>query len=149
MKGISLAIAVSLLSLGAPQLAQAQGPNHNAAAAQQQRYQEAEAVWQRIVAQQPNNAAAHYNLGIAQAQQQKWEPALESYERAIELHPSYANAHFNRGRALFKLGDFEAAGQAYRQVIALEPQNDLVQALLAELEILTQQGSNVAASPAE
>lgn len=141
MKGISLAIVISLLGLTAgPQLAQASPDslNPSAVVAQHSRYQDAEAVWQRILMRSPVSAEAYYNLGIAQANQQKCEVAIESYGQAIALEPDFAHAHFNLGQAQTKLGQYQAAAQSYGRVLALDPQESIAQEMLNELEVLAQ-----------
>ncbi len=139
MKGISLAVVISLLGVTAgPQLAHASPDSLNpaAVAAQHSRYQDAEAVWQRILMRSPGSAEAYYNLGIAQANQQKWEVAIESYGQAIALEPDFAHAHFNLGQAQTKLGQYQAAAQSYGRVLALDPQESVAQEMLNELEVL-------------
>ncbi len=145
MKGISLAILVSFLGLtAAPQLAQANPDllRPAAVAAQHSRYQEAEAVWQRISVRNPASAEAYYNLGIAQTNQQKWEAAIESYGQAIVLEPDFVHAYFNLGQAQARLGRYQAATQSYRRVLALDPQEGWAEELLAELEIIAR-GSGI------
>jgi len=139
MKGISLAIVVTLLGVTtAPQLAEAKpvALRSAAVAAQQSRYQEAEAVWQRISVKDPSSAQAYYNLGIAQANQLKWEAAIDSYEQAIAIDANFAHAFCNLGQAQAKLGQYEAAAQSYRQVLALDPREGLAAEMLSELEVL-------------
>lgn len=141
MKGLSLAVVVSLLGLTAvPQLAQASpdAPRPAAVAAQRSRYQDAEAVWQRIILRNPDSSAAYYNLGIAQANQQNWEAAIDSYGQAIALEPDFVSAYFNLGRAQTKLEQYQAAAQSYRRVLALAPQESLAAEMLNELKVLVQ-----------
>ena len=141
MKGISLAVVISLLGLTAgAQLAQA-SPNSlrpGAVAAQHSRHQEAEAVWQRILMRNPVSAEAYYNLGIAQTNQQKWEAAIESYGQAIVLEHNFVHAYFNLAQAQTKLGQYQAAAQSYSRVLALNPQESFAQEMLNELEVLAQ-----------
>lgn len=104
-----------------------------------QRYQEAEALWQRIVATTPANPEAYYNLGIALGHQQKWNAAIAAYGQAIALEPTFAHAHYNLGRALVQIEQFSAAAQAYRQAQQLDPQESLAQELLQELEAIARE----------
>jgi tetratricopeptide (TPR) repeat protein len=140
MKGISLAIAISLLSCTAvAQTAQARGKETirpQAELAQMSRYQEAEVVWQRLAVQNPSNAEVHYNLGIALANQQKWQAAIDSFEQAIAINPKFVHAYCNLGRAQTKLEQYQAAAQSYRQALAFDPTESLAKELLDELKII-------------
>lgn len=141
MKGLSLAVLVSLLGLTAlPQLAQASPESLRPAAveAQDSRYQDAEAVWQRISQRNPESSEAYYNLGVAQANQRKWEAAIDSYGQAIALDPDFAHAYFNLGRAQAKLERNQAAAQSYRRALALDPQDSLAAEMLNELKVFAQ-----------
>ncbi len=146
MKGISLAVAASLLGVTiAPQLAEARPTTSlrpAAVSAQSSRYQEAEAVWQRILVLNPSNAEAYYNLGIAQANQRKWQAAIDSYEQAIAIDPDFVHAYCNLGRAQAKLEQFQAAALSYQQALTLDPQDPLAEELLSELKIIAR-GRNV------
>lgn len=140
MKGISLAIAFSLLGgmTVMPQAAQAK-PGvllPAAVSAQHNRYEEAEAVWQRIAQRNPESSDAYYNLGIAQANQQKWEAAIDAYGQAIAINPDFVHAYLHLGRAQVKMGRFQAAAQSYQRALALDPQERLAEELLDELEII-------------
>ena len=141
MKGISLAVVISLLGLTAvPQLVQASPDSLRpaAVAAQHSRYQEAEAVWQRILMRNSGSAEAYYNLGIAQANQQKWEAAIDSYGQAIALNPDFVQAYFNLGLAQAKLERYQSAVQSYSRVLVLAPQDSLAKEVLNELNIVAQ-----------
>lgn len=154
MKGLSLAIAVSLLGfVSAPRVAGAKPAavlRPAAVAAQQARSREAEVVWQRISVRNPGNAEAYYNLGIAQANQQKWLEAVDSYEQAIAINPDFVYAHLQLGRAQVKVEQYQAAAQSYRRVLALDPQESLAKELMDELKIISRgHGVDLALVPEE
>jgi tetratricopeptide (TPR) repeat protein len=46
---------------------------------------------------QPNDPAAHFNLGAAYEKAGKLEDAIKEFEETIKLHPNSAEAHFNLG----------------------------------------------------
>jgi len=46
------------------------------------------------VRQNPNDADAHYNLGVAYLKLDQYQEAIASYKEAIRIKPDYANAHF-------------------------------------------------------
>jgi tetratricopeptide (TPR) repeat protein len=58
--------------------------------------------WRGVLAQDPNDARAHHNLGVALAQQGQSEAAVESLRLPLVHHPRYAEAHFNLGNVLLQ-----------------------------------------------
>lgn len=145
MKGISLAIAVSLLGCVALPQAVLAKPSvllPAAVSAQNNRYEEAEALWLRIAQRNSESADAYYNLGIAQANQQKWSEAMQSYEQAIAINPEFVHAHIQLGRAQVKVEQYQAAAQSYQRALALDPQESLAEELLDELKIISR-GSGI------
>jgi hypothetical protein len=64
---------------------------------------------QKSVALAPENAEAHYNLGVTLKELDRLEEAEESYRQAIALKPDFALALMNRGQLLFDKGEFEIA----------------------------------------
>ena len=73
--------------------------------------------------QQPADAEAHYNLGVALKAQGKLEEAIAEFRAAIRLKPDYAEAHSNLGIALRAQGKLEEAIAEYRAAIRLKPDN--------------------------
>lgn len=49
----------------------------------------------RSVNYDPNDANAHFNLGIILQAQEKLDEAIAAYRKAIQIDPNYANAHNN------------------------------------------------------
>ena len=69
----------------------------------------------------PDDAVAHYNLGVAQKSAGRLDEAVASYRRAVALKPDYFEAHYNLGNALKALGQLENAAQSYRRAVQLKP----------------------------
>ena len=69
----------------------------------------------------PDNAAAHYNLGNTLKEQAQLDAALRHFDRAIQLKPDYAEAYCNRANTLKDLQQPDAALINYQQAIALKP----------------------------
>ena len=69
----------------------------------------------------PEDAVAHYNLGVAQKSAGRLDEAVASYRRAVSLKPDYVEAHYNLGNALKSLGQQENAAQSYRRAVQLRP----------------------------
>jgi tetratricopeptide (TPR) repeat protein len=69
----------------------------------------AAAEWKKALALQPDEASAHYNLGLSLFQSGQPVEAIEHYERAIQLSPEYPEAHNNLGSALSAAGRLDEA----------------------------------------
>jgi predicted O-linked N-acetylglucosamine transferase (SPINDLY family) len=74
-----------------------------------------------VVELQPDNAVAHYQLGVALDEARRTGEALSSYERAIGAKPDFAEAHNNRGVALKALGRPDEALASFERAIRLRP----------------------------
>lgn len=73
------------------------------------------------VAEQPQRAEAHYELGNALFDLGRVSEAREHYARAAELNPEHAAAFCNLGLCLRFLGDFDGAIAAYERALELDP----------------------------
>ena len=62
----------------------------------------------------PNDADAHYNLGIAYNN-------LGQYQEAIRIKPDHARAHNNLGYAYDELGQYQNAIASYKEAIRIKP----------------------------
>jgi predicted O-linked N-acetylglucosamine transferase (SPINDLY family) len=69
----------------------------------------------------PNDPAAHLNLGNAFMDLKRPEEALARYDRALALRPDYVDALTNRGGALRQLKRLEEALAAYDRALAFMP----------------------------
>lgn len=82
----------------------------------------------------PQDAGAHFNLGIADGAMGNAEEIPE-YRKALELDPDLVLGYLNLGAALYDKGQYEQAIQVYRQGIDVNP---LVAALHYSLGIALQ-----------
>ena len=71
----------------------------------------------------PQDAQAHYNLGITLKKLERLDEAEESYKKAIVLMPDHAEAHYNLGITLRLLGRLEEAEESYKKAISLRPEH--------------------------
>lgn len=78
-------------------------------------------AFRRVIQFMPEDAEAHYNLGVAQKSLGKLDNAAASYRRAIELKPDYAEAHSNLGNALKDLGRLDDAVASFRLALKIKP----------------------------
>jgi protein O-GlcNAc transferase len=75
----------------------------------------------RALAINPDDAAAHSNLGHALHGLRRFEEALASCDRALQIQPDNPEALNNRGNALFALGQLDAALACYDRALRLRP----------------------------
>ncbi len=69
----------------------------------------------------PDDAEAHYNLGVVLKSAGQLDNAVASYRRAVALKSDFALAYYNLGNALKELGQLDDALVSYRRVIGLRP----------------------------
>ena len=81
---------------------------------------EARAAYARALELDPDNAAAHVNLGRLLHESGNARAATEHYRRAIELDPGHSTALFNLGVALEDLRMPDEAILAYRTALAAD-----------------------------
>jgi tetratricopeptide (TPR) repeat protein len=87
------------------------------ALANQRRFDEAMAQFQKALEVKPSDAETHNNLGVALAGRGQFDAALNHYRRALEINPNFAEARNNLGFILARLGRFQEATICYRQAL--------------------------------
>ncbi|MGA3066410.1 MAG: tetratricopeptide repeat protein [Tepidisphaeraceae bacterium] len=85
------------------------------------RLREAEELYRRILAQQPDHAETLALLGVVLSQSGRHEEALVAIERAVQLSPGNASHHYNHGVILVSAGRPDEAIAAYDRALAIEP----------------------------
>jgi len=86
------------------------------------RYASALALYDRILALDPNNASAAFNKGYVHLEYlNQYDSAAFWFEAAIERLPYYHQAHYNKGLALESLGQNEEALAAYNDALNYAP----------------------------
>ena len=89
----------------------------------------------RCIELDPEDASAHYNLGIALKDARKDDVQAEAmYRKTIELDPKHVDAHWNLAILLEMRGEVEGAIREARECARLgDPEGDArVETLLAE-----------------
>ncbi len=74
------------------------------------------------VCNNPLNASAHFNLGLAFKALQRYEEAVVSFSQTIAIQPDYAQAWNNRGVLLQDQSRWAEAAQSYAGAIAVQPE---------------------------
>jgi tetratricopeptide (TPR) repeat protein len=83
---------------------------------------EAIALYEQILALQPNFAEVHNNRGLALAELDRPEEAVASYARAAAIKPDNPETLCNWGLALAELGRWDEAEATFRGAIATHPE---------------------------
>ncbi len=83
-------------------------------------FSEAVEQFQLALAEDPRNAGAYNNLGIAYERLGR-EEAQEQYKRAILIQPDFAMAHFNLARLMLRNSRNNLAMLGFRQVLQIDP----------------------------
>ena len=95
------------------------------ALADQQRYPEAVALCDRVIAEDFNSAAALNLKGFCLARLGRIEEALAEFRRARLALPVYPPIRFNLARALDDLGRIDEARGEYDETLRLDPEHSL------------------------
>jgi len=85
------------------------------------RLEEAEAIYQSVLKEEPANADAHHLLGLVASHQGRYQLAEERIREAIALNPLAPFYHNNLGNVLQALGRFQEAVVSYRDALRLDP----------------------------
>ena len=78
-------------------------------------------AFQKAAELMPDDAEAHYNLGVMLKNAGRFEEAVASYRRALKIRPDSADTHINLGIALKGLGRLEDALASYRKAVEIKP----------------------------
>lgn len=94
---------------------------------------EAHALADQLIEQNPRNSAAQLAKGELLADDGRREEALSHVRASVEANPDSARAHFILGRLHASRGDIPAAQTAFTQVLKLNPRATAAQVELANL----------------
>lgn len=86
-------------------------------------FAKAEQLYQKILAEDANQAEVWHLLGILSAQQDKLDIAFEQINKAITLSPDSGSFHNSLGNVLKKQGQTTAAIEQYQIALRLQPNN--------------------------
>ena len=82
---------------------------------------EAEQVADMLIAENPDEGAAHALKGLSAYRSKRFAEAVTSLRRAIELRPRDVTSISNLGAALNETGDKAGAVSAFRRALKIEP----------------------------
>ena len=85
------------------------------------RFADALATLDQIVASHPRDAGSHYLRACALAQLSRHEEALGAFDQSLRIEANSADAWCGRGNVLQELRRFQESAAAYERAIALQP----------------------------
>jgi tetratricopeptide (TPR) repeat protein len=103
------------------------------AALRQHDYSAAEALFAQVIARDPGQVAAYYDLGLAYQAQHDYRDALREYAKAQALNERFVPAIYNRA-VLSAPADPQLAMFLYRTVISIQPDSPTAYLNLGLLE---------------
>ena len=81
----------------------------------------ARTTFQNVLELDPENAYAHYNLGLIAQEAGKDALAVEHYDAALKTAADFGSALYNKG-ILLETSDLEGAVDLYRQAVEADPE---------------------------
>ncbi len=74
-----------------------------------------------VLEDDPDNAIAHYNVGVAAHLEERLDVAEREYVKALETQPDFVSAQFNLAKLRTTTGDNEEAEKLYLQILNKYP----------------------------
>ncbi len=109
-------------------------------------YAASEAIFRKLVENQPKEAKYHFYLGNSLFYQRKIEEATQAYQEAISLNPQYALAYNGLGFLHASQGQWDEAISQYQKALEINP--DYAEALKNLGEAFWKKGNTAEATNA-
>ncbi len=91
-------------------------------------YTGAQDHWAQVVADNPRDASALYNFGVAAFKQRDMASARKAFEKAVEISDlslvQQEQAYFNLGTSCAQLKDYTKALEYYEKVLSIHPEHE-------------------------
>ena len=84
-------------------------------------YNEAIKYYREAIKLNPDDAMAHYDLGVLLYSLKQFDETEDEWRDAIKLNPHFSAAHYNLGGLLYSLKRFDEAEEEYRKAIKSNP----------------------------
>ncbi|MFH0998667.1 MAG: tetratricopeptide repeat protein [Pseudomonadota bacterium] len=84
-------------------------------------FQEAVAIYERVLAAKPDHADALHLSGVAAHQTGRHETAVQLIQNAVKISPKIPMFYYNLGAACHALDNYETAIQHYQKALSLNP----------------------------
>lgn len=102
--------------------------------ASEKSFQNAVKAYKKILAENPKDAAAHFNLGRSYNKLNEDPEALKSLQQAVKLNPEDTEYQTELGAILIKLAQYAEAVAALKKAIELDETNLQAESLLEKAE---------------
>ncbi len=94
-------------------------------------------AYNALIAANPNNKFACYNLGVIYlVNLKKYKQALEHFTEAVKIDSNYVEAYYGKGVTYHALGDEKQAAESYQQCLRINPDYKPAQQDLKQLNKL-------------
>jgi tetratricopeptide (TPR) repeat protein len=93
-------------------------------------YDDAEALFKSVLAEQPNNADAYHELGLTYGFRAYMDESISALERAVALNSSNARYLISLGKTYAMWGEDDKARSLFQRVLQIDPFNDEAQSNL-------------------
>jgi len=100
---------------------------------QQNKHQDAEIQYHAALAQYPDYAFAHFNLGLLYTDMKRFTEAEEAYKNALRIDPDYHRVHNDLGILYAKQQNYQGAKKEFWKIIKLNPKEPVARLNLAHL----------------
>ncbi len=87
-------------------------------------YDQAEALFKSVLAEQPNNADVYHELGLTYSYRVFIDESIEALERAVRLMPTSTVFLNDLGKTHTMYGDYDKAKPVFERVLELDPFNE-------------------------
>jgi tetratricopeptide (TPR) repeat protein len=89
--------------------------------ASQERYAQAESLFNEVVQLEPGDAHTHFNLGYVRDKLNRHDEAIVAFTQAVALNPALDRAWYGMGLAFATLGRHAEAADAFGKAAELQP----------------------------
>lgn len=93
-------------------------------------FEEAEELYVKAAAADPDNAKLYGRLGAIYLEQNNYYDAKEAFAQTVKLDKKNASHHINLGLAYMGLKDYFKAEKTFSDALKLDPKNEKYQSLL-------------------
>ncbi len=97
--------------------------------------EEAIAEYKKIIAKDPQNKDAFYNIGYIYFDQAQYKEARDQFNIVCRVDPAYAKAYYMRGACTEKMGDKKGAAIDYKRTLNFDPDFELALKGLQRVEM--------------
>lgn len=100
------------------------------------RYVQAEGLYVKVAALDPDNAKIYSRLGAIYLEQKNFYDARDAFSQAVKLEPDLASRHINLGLALMGLKDYFKAMESFKKALNIDHKNKKYEKLLSRAQKL-------------